>query len=63
MKRFWSILLAVLLACSLFASCTYTAQPVERENVKTTTAAQKTKTIDKNGSYTSKDDVALYIHT
>lgn len=66
MKRFWSILLAVLLACSLFASCTYTAQPVERENVKKTTATQKTqkaKTIDKNGSYTSKDDVALYIHT
>ena len=66
MKRFWSILLAVLLACSLFASCTYTAQPVERENVKKTTTAQKTqktKTIDKNGSYTSKDDVALYIHT
>ncbi|MDO4405765.1 MAG: ribonuclease domain-containing protein, partial [Eubacteriales bacterium] len=31
-----------------------------------TTAAQKTqksKSIDKNGSYTSKDDVALYIHT
>ena len=39
---------------------TYTAQPVEREDVSKTT---KSQTIDKNGSYTSKDDVALYIHT
>lgn len=60
MKKLLSILLTVLLSCSLFASCTYTAQPVERENQSKTTKAQ---TIDKNGSYTSKDDVALYIHT
>ena len=60
MKRLLSILLTVLLACSLFASCTYTAQPVERENQSRTT---KSQTIDRNGSYTSKDDVALYIHT
>ena len=60
MKKLLSILLTVLLACSLFASCTYTAQPVERENQSRTT---KSQTIDRNGSYTSKDDVALYIHT
>lgn len=60
MKKLLSILLTVLLACSLFASCTYTAQPVERENQSKTT---KTQTIDRNGSYTSKEDVALYIHT
>ena len=60
MKRFLSILISVILACSLFASCTYTAQPVERENQSRTT---KSQTIDRNGSYTSKDDVALYIHT
>ena len=60
MKRLLSILLTVLLACSLFASCTYTAQPVERENLSRTS---KSQTIDRNGSYTSKDDVALYIHT
>ena len=60
MKKLLSILLTVLLACSLFASCTYTAQPVERENQSRTT---KSQTIDRIGSYTSKDDVALYIHT
>lgn len=60
MKKLLSILLTVLLACSLFASCTYTAQPVERENQSRTT---KSQTIDRNGSYTSKNDVALYIHT
>ncbi len=59
MKKLLSILLTVLLACSLFASCTYTAQPVERENQSRTT---KSQTIDRNGSYTSKNDVALYIH-
>ena len=59
MKRFLSILISVILACSLFSSCVST-QPVEREDVSRTTKAQ---TIDRNGSYTSKDDVALYIHT
>ena len=59
MKKLLSILLTVLLACSLFASCTYTAQPVERENQS---RSSKSQTIDRNGSYTSKNDVALYIH-
>ena len=59
MKRFLSILISVILACSLFSSCVST-QPVEREDVSRTTKAQ---TIDRNGSYTSKDDVALYIDT
>ncbi len=64
-KPLLSLVVIALLLASFFTGCV-TAQPVERENVKKTTAAQKTqksKTIDKNGSYTSKDDVALYIHT
>ena len=65
-KPFITIISILLLAVAVFSSCAYTAQPVEREDVsKTTTAAKttKVKTIDKNGSYTSKEDVALYIHT
>ncbi len=59
-KPFVTILSVILLTLAVFSSCTYTAQPVEREDVSKTT---KSQTIDKNGSYTSKDDVALYIHT
>ncbi len=64
-KPLLSLVVIALLLASFFSGCV-TTQPVERENVKKTTVAQKTqktKTIDKNGSYTSKDDVALYIHT
>ena len=64
-KPLLSLVVIALLLTSFFTGCV-TAQPVERENVKKTTSAQKTqktKTIDRNGSYTSKDDVALYIHT
>ena len=59
-KPFVTILSVILLTLAVFSSCTYTAQPVEREDVSKTT---KSQAIDKNGSYTSKDDVALYIHT
>ena len=59
-KPFVTILSVILLTLAVFSSCTYTAQPVQREDVSKTT---KSQTIDKNGSYTSKDDVALYIHT
>ena len=64
-KPFITLLSILLLAVAVFSSCAYTAQPVEREDVSKTTAAKttKVKTIDKNGSYTSKEDVALYIHT
>ena len=64
-KPFITIISILLLAVAVFSSCAYTAQPVEREDVSKTTAAKttKVKTIDKNGSYTSKEDVALYIHT
>ena len=38
--------------------------PAETEGGDTTEAPEETeRTIDKNGSYTSKEDVALYIHT
>lgn len=56
-KPFITILSVLLLTVAVFSSCTYTAQPVERENQSRTT---KSQTIDRNGSYTSKDDVALY---
>ncbi len=59
-KPFVTILSVILLTLAVFSSCTYTAQPVQREDVSKTT---KSQAIDKNGSYTSKDDVALYIHT
>ena len=64
-KPFITIISILLLAVAVFSSCAYTAQPVEREDFSKTTAAKttKVKTIDKNGSYTSKEDVALYIHT
>ncbi|MBR1826556.1 MAG: ribonuclease [Clostridia bacterium] len=63
-KPLLSLVVIALLLTSFFTGCV-TTQPVERENVKKTTAAKtaKAKTIDRNGSYTSKDDVALYIHT
>ncbi len=64
-KPLLSLVVIALLLASFLTGCVST-QPVERENVRKTTSAQKTqktKTIDKNGSYTSKDDVALYIHT
>ena len=60
MKKLLSLLLTVLLACSLFGACVSNTQPVEREDTLKTTQSQ---TIDRSGSYTSKDDVALYIHT
>ena len=64
-KPFITIISILLLAVAVFSSCAYTAQPVEREDFSKTTAAKttKVKTIVKNGSYTSKEDVALYIHT
>ena len=64
-KPFITIISILLLAVAVFSSCAYTAQPVEREDFSKTTAAKttKVKTIDKIGSYTSKEDVALYIHT
>ncbi|MBQ7228750.1 MAG: hypothetical protein IJS23_03960, partial [Clostridia bacterium] len=58
-KPLLSLVVIALLLASFFSGCV-TTQPVERENVRKTTAAQKTqktKAIDKNGSYTSKDDV------
>jgi len=59
-KPFVTILSVILLTLAVFSSCAYTARPVEREDISKTT---KSQTIDRNGSYTSKDDVALYIHT
>ncbi|MBE6736186.1 MAG: ribonuclease [Ruminococcaceae bacterium] len=64
-KPLLSLVVIALLLASFLGGCVTSTQPVEREDVRKTTAAKttKTKTIDRNGSYTSKDDVALYIHT
>ncbi len=40
-----------------------TAETKTKAPEKTTTAAETAATIDENGTYTKKDDVALYIHT
>ncbi|MBQ1530250.1 MAG: ribonuclease [Clostridia bacterium] len=65
LKPLLSLVVIALLLASFLAGCVTSTQPVEREDVSKTTAAKttKVKTIDKNGSYTSKEDVALYIHT
>lgn len=40
-----------------------TAETETKAPEKTTTAAETAATIDENGTYTKKDEVALYIHT
>ena len=53
--RLFALLTCFILLCGALAGCTVTTT--------TDSSTQKTKTIDKNGTYTSKDDVALYLHT
>ncbi len=79
-KLFAGVLAILMVLSSLFSACTRYTEPVERENVLTTTSQAEqstttqaetsesqatkttTKTLSRNGSYTSKDDVALYLH-
>lgn len=61
MKKLLSFLIVICLAVATLAGCVSTT-PYEREDL-TSKSGHQTKTIDKNGSYTSKEDVALYIHT
>lgn len=67
LKPLLAVLIVSVLCASVFSSCAYVANPVEREDQSyTENASQKTtrtQTIDRNGSYTSKEDVALYLHT
>ena len=76
MKQKLAFLLAFLLAFSLFAGCAAlveTTGPAQEENLLTQPASEEYETpettsvetepyIDPYGSYTSKEDVALYIH-
>ena len=66
--RFASFLLALCMLCALLGGCmgaNVTApQPAEATPQATSEpSAAPEQTLDEDGSYTSKDDVALYIHT
>ncbi|MBR1704520.1 MAG: ribonuclease, partial [Clostridia bacterium] len=54
MKRILSILFSLLLLVGVFSGCTVTTEP---------TGSTAEVGITKDGSYTSKDAVALYLHT
>lgn len=66
--RFASFLLALCMLCALLGGCmgaNVTApQPTEATPQATSEpSAAPEQTLDEDGSYTSKDDVALYIHS
>ena len=66
--RFASFLLALCMLCALLGGCmgaNVTApQPAEATLQATSEpSAAPEQTLDEDGSYTSKDDVALYIHS
>ena len=66
--RFASFLLALCMLCALLGGCmgaNVTApQPAEAAPQATSEpSAAPEQTLDEDGSYTSKDDVALYIHS
>ena len=66
--RFASFLLALCMLCALLGGCmgaNVTApQPAEATPQATPEpSAAPEQTLDEDGSYTSKDDVALYIHS
>ncbi|MBP5272419.1 MAG: ribonuclease [Clostridia bacterium] len=60
-KPFLSVLTVLLLLAAVLTGCTVTTTPGSPSG-GTTNAASAGK-LDKNGTYTSKDDVALYLHT
>ena len=68
MKKILAFLLALLLTFSLLTGCgapVQTAEPVQTEPLLTELPTQPEETdayIDPYGSYTTKEDVALYIH-
>lgn len=63
-KRLW-IFLALILCMALPAGCTQTAMPQD-QNARAVSAGQndteQTADLREDGTYTSKDEVALYIH-
>jgi len=71
MKKLLALLLVTALALGLMAGCTMqdkapkgqeTSSVITADGASQSPADQK-DTLDKNGVYTSKEDVALYIHT
>ena len=62
LKKLTSVLLLSMLLLSVLAGCAQTAtngQDKTKTDVQTVTCPA----IDQNGTYTSKDEVALYLHT
>lgn len=60
LKKLLSIAIAVLL-CALCAGCV-SANPGASSSTAASTASSASLSVDENGQYTSKDEVALYIH-
>ena len=66
--RFAGFLLALCMLCALLGGCmdanVAVPQPVEAALQATAEpSAAPEQSLDENGSYTSRDDVALYIHS
>lgn len=62
----FALLIAILMVCSclLLCSCAQsTGASGGTAADRTSAATAAARTVDENGSYTSKDDVALYIHS
>ena len=61
-----SLLLTVIFACSAFAGCAQTntgASPAGTTKAGQTAVKTEKASISKDGTYTSKEDVALYLYT
>ena len=61
MKKLIALLLSILIVLPLFACGTDT--PPETSAPETTAPQETQPILDPDGSYTTKEDVALYIHT
>lgn len=58
MKKFLSLLFSLMILLTAFAGCS-SSTPTAGTTADTTCCEE----LDRNGSYTSKDDVALYLYT
>ena len=65
LKRAFGLLLTALLLLAVLSGCAQTEPSGSGSSPAKTTASagQQGKTLNKNGSYTSKEDVALYLYT
>lgn len=68
-KRFFSIIFALLLTIGLFAGCAAPAElsddagSVPEDTYTSVNEGEGTEALDPDGSYTSKEDVSLYLYT